>query len=316
MISQDIEREYLKKQLEEVEKDIETIKEDIKNAEVFTKRKELKLEQKQNLKISLEKRLNNLNVNDNSLSSYLNNERVTNLDNAFIENQESINANNEQIRLYNEQIENSKGILKKADLLIQRKKLEIQNGFLNKKSAFIKNNQRMYIAANRLVAERENKAENLKVSVNAINLRKMQEKYEAKVERTHELNEYQNQLKADGHKIRSNILGKVVNFYNKKDDKTRMKLQKLINTKSELLKIESARQFYDNYYLTINQSKVLSGDRLTHYDITETVFQDVDGNLYAKKADGQVSLVPPELWAEVAEKHGIDIGGETKSKVA
>ena len=140
MISQDIEREYLKKQLEEVEKDIETLKEDIKNAELFTKRKELKLEQKQNLKISLEKRLNNLNTNDNSLSGYLNNDRVNKLDNAFIENQESINSNNDQIRLYNEQIENSKSIFKKADLLIQRKKIEIHNGFLNKKSSFIKNN--------------------------------------------------------------------------------------------------------------------------------------------------------------------------------
>lgn len=317
MLSQDIEREYLNKQLEEVKKDIDSIQKEISELQSFTRLKEIQLEKKQNLKISLEKRLNNLSVGDNSLASYLNNEKVSKRDDNFVKNQQTIESNTQQISNYEEQIKDTKNIFVKADLMIQRKKLKIYNSFLNQNNVIIERNQRMYIAATRLATERKNHDQNFKVSVNNIKLRKMQEKYEIKITETHGLEEYHSQLQAEGHKIRSSILGKVISVYNKRDERVRSKFQKLLNTKSELLKIESARQFYDSYDLTKNQQSVLEGRSLSYEDIIDNVIQDEFGNLYFKDSTGKVTPVPPELWAEVAQKHGIDINQQQpKGKVA
>ena len=113
---------------------------------------------------------------------------------------------------------------------------------------------------------------------------------------------------------------------NKKDDKVRVKFQKLLSTKSELLKIESARQFYESYDLTRNQQKVLQGSKLTHEDITDmilfsgpegTFYKNSNGDLYIKSSSGDVFPISQEMWEEVAQNHGLINTEETKKdKVA
>lgn len=317
MLSQNIEIENLKKQLEQVNKDIETIQNDIKESLNFVKLRELHLEEKKNLKTSLEKRLSHLENNNNSLSSFLTDEKVIKRDNDFANNESTIKDNNNRIEIYNNQLKDTRNIFKKADLTIQRKTVEIQNKLLNRKNVRIERNQRMYIAVARKVEEVKNKPLNKKVSINNIKIVKMQDKYETKLERTHELEDYKNQLHSEGHKIRSSVLGKVVAFYNKRDDKVRLKFQKLLATKSELLKIESARQFYANYDFTRNQQRVLDGERLSYNDIIENLVQDNEGNYYYQDAMGNQTVISPEQIAKLNEKFNLNLQEEKpKGKVA
>lgn len=326
MISQSIELENLKKQLEEVNKDIESIQNDIKESESFINLREQHLEKKKNLKTSIEKRIESLKFGESSYSSFLDNESVQKRDISFASNQEQINQNNEKISQYNEQLKDTKSFFKKADITLQRKKVEFESKILNKKNVRIERSQRMYIASARKIEELKNKPLNGKVSINNMKLTKMQQKYQEGIIRTHELEEYKNELQNQGHKVRSKILGKVVEFYNKKDDRVRGKFQKLLSTKSELLKIESARQFYESYDLTRNQQKVLQGDKLTHEDITDmilfngpegTFYKDSNGDLYIKSSSGEVFPISQEMWEEVAKNHGLVDTPETKKdKVA
>lgn len=317
MLSQNIEIENLNKQLEQVNKDIETIQNDIKESLNFVKLRELHLEEKKNLKTSLEKRLENLMKGDNSLSSFLDDEKVAKRDNAFVITETKMVNNNTRINQYNEQLKETKNIFKKADLTIQRKTVEIHNKLLNRKNVRIERNQRMYIAVSRKVEEVKNKPLNKKVSINNIKLVKIQDKYETKIERTHELEDYKNQLQSEGHKIRSRVLGKVVDFYNKRDDRVRLKFQKLLATKSELLKIESARQFYESYDFTRNQQRVLDGEKLKYNDIIQNIVQDNEGNYYYQDAMGNQTIMSPEQMAKLDEKFNLNLQEEKpKGKVA
>lgn len=309
MLSQEIEQKYLIEQISELSKDIEAIKTDLATVGTFVSIKNLQLEKKQNLKISLEKRLEQLKNNDHSLARYMDNESVLNNDKQFATNERQKITNNSQIDAYNEQLNNTDSKFKKIDLLIQRKKLEVYNGILTRKNVTIERRQRMYIGLTRRIDALKNSPQNLKVSVNNLRLQKVQTKYENRVNRTFELEEYQKQVAAEGHKIRSKVLGKVVTYSNYSDDKVRLKYQKLLETKKGLIKIESARQFYDNYYFSLNEHKVLEGEQLKHHDLivdnsSEQLVTGVDGNIYLQHANGGVELVPPEMLAEVAEKYG------------
>ena len=180
---------------------------------------------------------------------------------------------------------------------------------MTRKNVTIERRQRMYIGLTRRIDALKNSPQNLKVSVNNLRLQKVQAKYENRVNRTFELEEYQKQVAAEGHKIRSKVLGKVVTYSNYSDDKVRLKYQKLLETKKGLIKIESARQFYDNYYFSLNEHKVLEGEQLKHHDLivdnsSEQLVTGVDGNIYLQHANGGVELVSPEMLAEVAEKYG------------
>lgn len=309
MISQDIERKYLEEQISELDKDIEAIKTDLATVGTFVNIKSLQLEKKQNLKISLEKRLENLLHNDNSLAQYMDSDRVLGRDQKFILNEQKIDANTSQINDYQEQLDKAESVFKKADLLIQRKKLEVYNNVLKINNITIERRQRMYIGRTRRINAIKNSPQNLKVSVNNLRLQKMQSKYETRVNKTFELEEYQKQVAAEGHKIRSKVLGKVITYSNRSDDKVRLKYQKLLETKEGLIKLESARQFYDNYYFSLNEHKVLMGDRLNHQDLIagfsgEQLVTGVDGNVYLKQDNGEVELVPPEMLSEVAQRYG------------
>lgn len=309
MLSQEIEQKYLIEQISELSKDIEAIKTDLATVGTFVSIKNLQLEKKQNLKISLEKRLEQLKNNNHSLARYMDNESVLNNDKQFATNERQKITNNSQIDAYNEQLNNTDSKFKKIDLLIQRKKLEVYNGILTRKNVTIERRQRMYIGLTRRIDALKNSPQNLKVSVNNLRLQKVQTKYENRVNRTFELEEYQKQVAAEGHKIRSKVLGKVVTYSNYSDDKVRLKYQKLLETKKGLIKIESARQFYDNYYFSLNEHKVLEGEQLKHHDLivdnsSEQLVTGVDGNIYLQHANGGVELVPPEMLAEVAEKYG------------
>ena len=309
MLSQEIEQKYLIEQISELSKDIEAIKTDLATVGTFISIKNLQLEKKQNLKISLEKRLEQLKNNDHSLARYMDNESVLNNDKQFATNERQKITNNSQIDAYNEQLNNTDSKFKKIDLLIQRKKLEVYNGILTRKNVTIERRQRMYIGLTRRIDALKNSPQNLKVSVNNLRLQKVQAKYENRVNRTFELEEYQKQVAAEGHKIRSKVLGKVVTYSNYSDDKVRLKYQKLLETKKGLIKIESARQFYDNYYFSLNEHKVLEGEQLKHHDLivdnsSEQLVTGVDGNIYLQHSNGGVELVPPEMLAEVAEKYG------------
>lgn len=309
MLSQEIEQKYLIEQISELSKDIEAIKTDLATVGTFVSIKNLQLEKKQNLKISLEKRLEQLKNNNHSLARYMDNESVLNNDKQFATNERQKITNNSQIDAYNEQLNNTDSKFKKIDLLIQRKKLEVYNGILTRKNVTIERRQRMYIGLTRRIDALKNSPQNLKVSVNNLRLQKVQAKYENRVNRTFELEEYQKQVAAEGHKIRSKVLGKVVTYSNYSDDKVRLKYQKLLETKKGLIKIESARQFYDNYYFSLNEHKVLEGEQLKHHDLivdnsSEQLVTGVDGNIYLQHSNGGVELVPPEMLAEVAEKYG------------
>ncbi len=309
MLSQEIEQKYLIEQISELSKDIEVIKTDLATVGTFVSIKNLQLEKKQNLKISLEKRLEQLKNNNHSLARYMDNESVLNNDKQFATNERQKITNNSQIDAYNEQLNNTDSKFKKIDLLIQRKKLEVYNGILTRKNVTIERRQRMYIGLTRRIDALKNSPQNLKVSVNNLRLQKVQAKYENRVNRTFELEEYQKQVAAEGHKIRSKVLGKVVTYSNYSDDKVRLKYQKLLETKKGLIKIESARQFYDNYYFSLNEHKVLEGEQLKHHDLivdnsSEQLVTGVDGNIYLQHANGGVELVSPEMLAEVAEKYG------------
>ncbi|MEI3530208.1 MAG: hypothetical protein V8Q75_03930 [Bacilli bacterium] len=309
MLSQEIEQKYLIEQISELSKDIEAIKTDLATVGTFVSIKNLQLEKKQNLKISLEKRLEQLKNNNHSLARYMDNESVLNNDKQFATNERQKITNNSQIDAYNEQLNNTDSKFKKIDLLIQRKKLEVYNGILTRKNVTIERRQRMYIGLTRRIDALKNSPQNLKVSVNNLRLQKVQAKYENRVNRTFELEEYQKQVAAEGHKIRSKVLGKVVTYSNYSDDKVRLKYQKLLETKKGLIKIESARQFYDNYYFSLNEHKVLEGEQLKHHDLivdnsSEQLVTGVDGNIYLQHANGGVELVSPEMLAEVAEKYG------------
>lgn len=309
MLSQEIERNYLVKQIEELDKDINSLKKELSDAKSFIKLKELHLEKKSNLKISLEKRLEQLKQNDNSLAKYMDNTRVIENNQQFVTNERQMTANNAQIDAYNVQLNNTENKFKKADLLIQRKKMEVYNGLLKRKNVTIARRQRMYIGVTRKIEALKNSPQNLKVSVNNLQLQKMQTKYENRVNKTFELEEYQKQVAMEGHKIRSKILGKLITYSNRSDDRVRLKYQKLLETKKGLIKIESARQFYDNYYFSLNEHKVLEGESLTHHDLI-TDYSDgqlvtgVDGNIYLQRDNGEVELVPPEMLAEVVSQYG------------
>ena len=310
MLSQEIEQKYLIEQISELSKDIEAIKTDLATVGTFVSIKNLQLEKKQNLKISLEKRLEQLKNNNHSLARYMDNESVLNNDKQFATNERQKITNNSQIDAYNEQLNNTDSKFKKIDLLIQRKKLEVYNGILTRKNVTIERRQRMYIGLTRRIDALKNSPQNLKVSVNNLRLQKVQAKYENRVNRTFELEEYQKQVAAEGHKIRSKVLGKVVTYSNYSDDKVRLKYQKLLETKKGLIKIESARQFYDNYYFSLNEHKVLEGEQLKHHDLivdnsSEQLVTGVDGNIYLQHANGGVELVSPEMLAEVAENNDI-----------
>lgn len=121
MLSQEIEQKYLKEQLQEVEKDIKSLATDLEQAKYFTKVKELQLEKKNNLKISLEKRLENLKQRDNSLAGYMSADTVVKNDQQFITNENKININIAQMESYDNQLKGTKNIFKKADITIQRK---------------------------------------------------------------------------------------------------------------------------------------------------------------------------------------------------
>ena len=326
MLSQDIEKEHLKKQLEEVEKDIESIEKEINELQSFTRIKEFQLEKKKNLKHSLETRLNNLSNNDKSLSSYLNSEKVAERDNNFKQNSTAIKANEVQINNYSAKINETKNVFVKTDLMIRRKKIELQNMFLEKKNVIIENRQRMYIAISRLAIERENRSENFKVSVNNIKLRKMQEKYETKVTETHGLEEHKRELENSGNKITSRIMGKIINVYNKRDERVRSKFQKLLNTKSELIELKSARQFYINPELTRNEQRVLEGNGLSYDDIKESVLyqgtdaevvKDSNGEMFVRKNNGEIVTISAEQFQEYLSNQAV-VGPEEeiKGKVA
>ena len=314
MLSQEIEQKYLIEQISELSKDIEAIKTDLATVGTFVSIKNLQLEKKQNLKISLEKRLEQLKNNNHSLARYMDNESVLNNDKQFATNERQKITNNSQIDAYNEQLNNTDSKFKKIDLLIQRKKLEVYNGILTRKNVTIERRQRMYIGLTRRIDALKNSPQNLKVSVNNLRLQKVQAKYENRVNRTFELEEYQKQVAAEGHKIRSKVLGKVVTYSNYSDDKVRLKYQKLLEISKVktgvIIKIESARQFYDNYYFSLNEHKVLEGEQLKHHDLivdnsSEQLVTGVDGNIYLQHANGGVELVSPEMLAEVAENNDI-----------
>ena len=328
MLSQDIEREHLKKQLEEVGKDIENIEKEINELQSFTRIKEFQLEKKRNLKHSIETRLNNLDKEDVdiSLASHLDSKKVNDRDNNFKQNNETIISNEVQINNYSAKINETKNIFIKTDLTIRRKKIELQNMFLKNKNVIIENRQRMYIAASRLAIERENRSENFKVSVNNIKLRKMQEKYETKVTETHVLEEHKRELENNGNKITSRIMGKIINVYNKRDERVRSKFQKLLNTKSELIELKSARQFYINPELTRNEQRVLEGNGLSYDDIKESVLyqgtdaevvKDANGEMFVRKNNGEIVTISAEQFQEYLSNQAVvEPEEEIKGKVA
>lgn len=326
MLSQDIEKEHLKKQLEEVEKDIESIEKEINELQSFTRIKEFQLEKKKNLKHSLETRLNNLSNNDNSLSSHLKSEKVAERDNNFKQNSTTIKANEVQIDSYSARINDTKNIFIKADLMIRRKKIKAHNMLLESKNVMIESRQRMYIATSRLAIERQNRSENFKVSINNIKLRKMQEKYEAKITETHGLEEHKRELENNGNKITSRIMGKIINVYNKRDERVRSKFQKLLNTKSELIELKSARQFYASPEFTRNEQRVLEGNSLSYDDIQETVLykgtdaevvKDANGEMFVRKNSGEIIPVSSEKFQEyLANEVTVEPEEEIKGKVA
>lgn len=320
MISQDIERKYLEEQISELDKDIETIKTDLATVGTFVNIKNLQLEKKQNLKISLEKRLENLLHNDNSLAKYMDSNIVLENDQKFNLNEQKMNANTSQINDYQEQLEKAGNIFKKVDLTVQRKKMEICNNLLHRKNVRIERKQRMYIGLTRKINDLNNIPQNLQVSVNNLHLQKMQAKYEERVNKTFELEEYQKQVAAEGHQLRSKILGKVVAYSNRKDDKVLLKYQRLLETKKGLIKLESARQFYDNYHFSLNEHKVLMGDRLNHQDLNTTFLNEqlvtgVDGNVYLKRDNGEVELIPQEMLSEVAQRYGFSLNESDNSEL-
>lgn len=174
----------------------------------------------------------------------------------------------------------------------------------------------MYIGFTRKIEAMKNSPQNFKVSINNIHLEKMRNKYEEHINKTFELEEYQKQMVSEGHMIRSRILGKAVTFSNRSDDRVRAKYQKLLSNKDGLIKLESARQFYDNYDFSLNESKVLQGESLKHDDIIDNIIKGDDGNLYYHYTNGNMQMVPPEMFEEVASKYGFQFDEDSKQRVA
>ena len=314
MLSHNIEIENIEKQLKEVNEDINTIQNDIKESNYLLKLKELKLEQKQNLKTSLEKRLKELNENTHIHTNYMDSYSFDKRDEKYEINSQIINDNSEQINDLNNQINNSKSFLTKMDLKIQRKKYEVYNNVLNGKNIILEKKQRVYLAASRNVNKLETMPQNFLVSVNNIKLRNTQEKYETKIERTHDLELHQRKLEEEGHKIRSKFFDKAIEFYTKRDNKTRDKYQKLLQTKSEFLKIESARQFYESYDLTRNQERVLAGESLKHDDIINNIIQ-IDGQNYLQDKNGNLKPLSDEIFMSAINNKGNEVSIDEKATI-
>lgn len=300
MLSHNIEIENIENQISIVNEEINAIQNEINESNKKLRFKTIELEQKRSTKISLEKKLNELKLQDSehSLTGYMSNERIDKIDKAYETNNQIINSNVEKLNDINDKIVSSKSFLTRIDLKIERRKLEKQNKRLNGKNIKLEQKQRMHLVFLRNINKMVNMPQKFVVSVNSVNISKIQKKYENQVERTYELETHQKKLQEEGHKIRSEFFGKAIEFYSKKDEKIRSKYQKLLQTKSELLKLESAKQFYDNYDLTLNQNKVLNGESLSYTDLTSNIVK-VDGQNHLKGENGEsIGVVPNDVLME------------------
>lgn len=301
MLSHNIEIENLRKQLEDVNEEISTIQKDIQESQTLLRLKEIRLESKENLKRSIENKLRELNTlvdikSEHTYTGYMDSVGFDKRDQKFENNNKIIDNNSKQIDDLNNQINNSKNSLTKVNLKLKRKKFQVYNNILNGKNIFLDKKQRMYLTVSRNINKLENMPENFSVSVNNIKIRNVKEKYENQIERTYNLEKNQKKLQEEGHKIKSKVLGKVVEFYTKSDNKTKEKYHKLLQIQSEFLVLDSARQFYDpDYKMTRNQKRVLAGESLKHEDIINNIIQ-LNGQNYLQDKNGDLELISNDIF--------------------